>query len=104
MQRFQKSTTTAGQLCALGIFFFTLVLQGCITTTVTCGDAGDNQGTGRGACAKQAPNGEQVNGVTCTGGLVCSNSGANCSRDNPPKKCKTVMLSGGTTCDCQCLP
>lgn len=102
MKKFYKSTTAAGQLlCALGIFVVALVLQGCITNQLTCGDADDT--SGRGACAQQAPTGQQVNGVTCTGGLVCTSNGANCSRSNPPKKCTTVMPAGGTLCACDCL-
>ena len=102
MQRFHKLTTTAGQLCALGVFLLTLALQGCISTNVDCGNP--DGVLGRGGCATQVPSGEQVGGVTCTGGLVCSSNGANCSRANPPKKCTTAMVSGGTSCYCDCLP
>lgn len=101
MQKLHKSATASGQvLYALGIFVVTLVLQGCVTTQVDCGDSDGS--ARRGACATQAPSGEQVNGVMCTGGLVCASNGANCSRSNPPKKCTTVMPAGGTLCACTC--
>jgi len=103
MKKLYKSTTATGQLlCALGIFVVALALQGCIKTNVTCGDA-DGSPDGRGACAQQASSGEKVNGVTCTGGFVCTSNGANCTRTNPPKKCTTVMPAGGTVCACDCL-
>ena len=97
---FTSATATRHLIGALGIIVVTLALQGCISTHVNCGDPDGS--IGRGGCATQAPSGEQVGGVTCTGGLVCSSNGANCSRTNPPKKCITVMPAGGTLCACSC--
>jgi hypothetical protein len=109
MWGFAKHLKIAGQVLALGLFV-TVGFGGCNhldkgAITVNCGSGSeDDTSNGHGACDKKAPHGEQVNGITCTGGLVCSGNGAICSRSGGSKRCKNVMPSGGTLCDCACLP
>lgn len=106
MRRFLKPTRPVGQLRLWGGLVLILALSGCThldegAITVNCD--GSQGSSGRGGCATQAPSGEQVGGVTCSGGLVCSNNGAACSRTTPVQHCATIMPAGGTLCACSCL-
>ncbi len=103
MSRLHNIGVSTGRLLVLGIILV-VSFQGCThleegAITVNCGDSPG--GPGRGACGTTAAAGQVVSGTTCTGGLICANNGAACSRGSS-LKCKSVVISG-TMCGCTCL-